>query len=70
EAVLRMDEAEFQTRIELDNVSACGYGPVTAATIGVKRLGTEKADLLSYGTSGDVTGDVDAVVGYAAIAFY
>jgi len=69
EAVLRMDETEFQRRIEESGLSACGFGPVTALTYAAKRLGAKKAELLSYKTSGDVTGDESAVVGYAAIAF-
>jgi AmmeMemoRadiSam system protein B len=36
---------------------------ITAA----KGLGAKSAELLSYKTSGDVTGDTSAVVGYAAI---
>ena len=70
DAVLKMDEAEFQKRIMELRVSACGYGPVTTVTYAAKKLGTSKAELLAYQTSGDVTGETDAVVGYAAIAFY
>jgi len=69
DAVLRMDETDFQKRIEESGVSACGFGPVTALTYAAKKLGAKKAELLSYKTSGDVTGDESAVVGYAAIAF-
>jgi len=32
------------------------------------RLGAEKAELIRYATSGDVTGDNREVVGYAGIA--
>ena len=31
-------------------------------------MGAEKGELIRYGTSGDASGDRDAVVGYAAIA--
>jgi AmmeMemoRadiSam system protein B len=37
---------------------------ITAA----KTLGAKKAELLCYKTSGDITGDYSAVVGYASIA--
>ena len=47
-------------------VTMCGYGPVSAAIVASKMLGAEKAELLAYHTSGDVTGDHSAVVGYAA----
>jgi len=33
-----------------------------------KSLGARKAELIRYATSGDVSGDRDAVVGYAGIA--
>jgi hypothetical protein len=68
-AVMDMDPQEFQTVIEDKSVSACGYGPVTAVIHASKILGAKKAQLLSYKTSGDVTGDKEAVVGYAALSF-
>ncbi|TMI21560.1 AmmeMemoRadiSam system protein B [Candidatus Bathyarchaeota archaeon] len=69
EAVLEMDEKKFQDVIEDKNVSACGYGPVTAVLHASKILGAKQAKLLSYQTSGDTAGDKRSVVGYAAIAF-
>ena len=68
EAVLEMDEKKFQDVIEERNVSACGYGPVTAVLYASKILGAKQAKLLSYQTSGDTGGDKSSVVGYAAIA--
>ena len=68
-AVLEMDEKKFQNVIEEKNVSACGYGPVTAVIHASKILGAKHAKLLSYQTSGDTAGDKRSVVGYAAIAF-
>lgn len=35
-----------------------------------KRLGANRAEVLKYANSGDVTGDKTKVVGYAAILFY
>ena len=40
-----------------------GVAMLTAA----KRLGAQKAQLVQYATSGDVSGDRDTVVGYAGI---
>lgn len=68
-AVVEMDETKFQRVIEDKNVSACGYGPVTALIHAAKLLRTQNPTLLSYHTSGDVTGDTSAVVGYAAASF-
>ncbi len=66
-AVLEMDPARFHETVENNMVSACGYGPVTALVHAAKILGAKHATLLSYHTSGDMTGDKDAVVGYAAL---
>ena len=69
QAALEMNEKKFQETIEEKRVSACGYGPVTAMIHAVKIIGAKKSSLLSYHTSGDVTGDKASVVGYAAAAF-
>ncbi|MEM2102601.1 MAG: AmmeMemoRadiSam system protein B [Candidatus Bathyarchaeia archaeon] len=70
EAVERLDEKQFYTTIENMGITACGYGPITALITAAKALGSKKAKLLRYATSGDVTGDFSAVVGYASVAFY
>ena len=69
QAALEMDEKKFQQIIEEKMVSACGYGPVTALIHATKMLGATNPRLLSYHTSGDVTGDKKSVVGYAAATF-
>jgi MEMO1 family protein len=69
QAALDMNEERFQEIIEEKAVTACGYGPVTAMIHAAKLLGTKKSRLLSYQTSGDVTGDKSSVVGYAAATF-
>ncbi|MGC2197613.1 MAG: AmmeMemoRadiSam system protein B [Terriglobales bacterium] len=47
---------------------ACGGGPIVAAMIAAERLGANKAQLLTYANSGDVTSDRSRVVGYGAVA--
>jgi AmmeMemoRadiSam system protein B len=69
QAVLEMDEVKFYSTIEERQVSACGYGPITALIAAAKVLGAKEAKLLCYKTSGDVSGDYSAVVGYAAVQF-
>ena len=49
------------------DISMCGYGAVAAVLEASRRLGAKRAEILKYATSGDVTGDRDAVVGYAAV---
>ena len=69
DAALDMNERKFQQTIEVKRVSACGYGPVTAMIHAAKLIGARKGSLLSYQTSGDMTGDKSSVVGYAAAFF-
>jgi AmmeMemoRadiSam system protein B len=68
ESILSLDEESLQKVVESQSISMCGYGPVTAAIRAAKLLGAKNASLLSYKTSGDVTGDTGAVVGYASIS--
>ncbi len=69
DAALDMNEEKYYHIVESYGISTCGYGPVIAAITAAKKLGAKKAELLKYGTSGDVLGDRSAVVGYASIAF-
>jgi hypothetical protein len=69
EAVEALDEAKFYSIVEAQRISACGYGPIAALITAAKILGTKGAKVLSYKTSGDVTGDRSSVVGYAAVCF-
>jgi len=64
DAVLKLDEARLYSTVESLRVSMCGYGPVVAVITAAKLLGAEKAEVLCYKTSGDITGDYSAVVGY------
>lgn len=68
EPLQSLDTEEFYRRIENRNVSACGYGPIAAMVSACRTMGATGARLIRYATSGDVTGDRRAVVGYAAIA--
>jgi len=49
---------------------ACGGGPIVATMMAAERLGANRAELLKYANSGDVTGDRSRVVGYSAFALY
>lgn len=48
---------------------ACGKGALAAVLWAAKSLGVDSAAILRHATSGDVTGDYDQVVGYAAAVF-
>jgi MEMO1 family protein len=48
---------------------ACGGAPIVAAMIYAERMGANKAEVLRYANSGDITGDKSRVVGYSADVF-
>jgi AmmeMemoRadiSam system protein B len=50
-----------------ERITMCGVVPVAVMLIAAKELGAKEASLLKYATSGDVSGDYDAVVGYAGM---
>ncbi len=51
-------------------ISMCGVYPTVSVLIASNLLGAKNAKLVKYQTSGDVTGEYDAVVGYAGIVVY
>jgi len=67
EKVRELDIEGLYQVIRENDISMCGYGAVAAVLEASKRLGAKKAEILKYATSGDVTGDRSAVVGYAAV---
>jgi len=67
QALEALDEKKFYDVLEAENVSACGYAPIAALMTYAKALGAKKAELLSHRTSGDITGDMSSVVGYASV---
>jgi AmmeMemoRadiSam system protein B len=69
EAAIKMDETQYYSTVESHGITTCGPGPTIAAIAAAKAQGARKAKLLCYRTSGDVTGDFSAVVGYASISF-
>lgn len=69
EPILSMDVEKFYQVLYEKRVTACGYGAITSAMIACKKMGATKGELLSYATSGDVSGDTESVVGYGSIKF-
>jgi len=66
-AILDMDEKELYTSVINNNISMCGYGPTISMISAMKKLGAKSSRLLSYSTSGDITGDYSSVVGYGSL---
>ena len=69
EPILDMDVDRFYQVLYEKRVTACGYGAMASAMIACKKMGATTGKLLSYATSGDVSGDTESVVGYGSIKF-
>ena len=67
--ILSLDVSKFYDVLDRLAISACGYGAIASVMKAVKDLGATKGQLLKYATSGNVTGDMSAVVGYSSIIF-
>jgi len=67
--LVRMDAVGLLKALEDGSCEACGGGPAAVAVMAARGLGAERAELLRYANSGDVTGDLSSVVGYASITF-
>lgn len=50
-----------------EQISMCGFGPAVAMLSAAKLLGATHAELVKYATSGEVSGDLEMVVGYAGL---
>jgi len=67
--ILKMDVDGFYSTLERLQVTACGFGAISTIMQASKQLGLAKAELLKYASSGDTTGEMDAVVGYGSVRF-
>lgn len=63
--VLALDADGLLTTCGEHRISMCGVVPTAVAIHACKVLGAKKATLVKHATSGDVSGDYGAVVGYA-----
>ena len=64
-----MDASGLLGDVDRGACEACGGGPAAVAILASKAFGAERAVLLKYANSGDITGDRGSVVGYASIIF-
>ena len=69
DAILKLDDQRLNELGESNQVTMCGYGPITTLIAAAKIMGDVKPELLAYKTSGDITGDKSAVVGYSSLTF-
>src|ERR1700674_5095614 len=69
ERLLALDPSGLYDTCRNENISMCGLGPAVAMLTALNQLGVKKSDLVKYATSADVSGERDAVAGYAAMFF-
>lgn len=67
-AVLTGRVEEIGAVVSSSGLSVCGYGAVIAVIAATEGLEDRRIRLLKYATSAAVTGQTDAVVGYAALS--
>ncbi len=65
--ILSLDPEGLYDTVRKEEISMCGFMPVTTMLFAANKLGASKAELLRYSTSGEVSGDYDHVVGYAGM---
>ncbi len=50
------------------DISMCGFAPAVAMLVACRDLNASRGQLIQYANSGEVSGDFERVVGYAALA--
>lgn len=63
-----LDWKSFEKKVDGEDLSICGHGPIAAAMHYAKLAGAKKCELLRYTNSGEASGDFEQVVAYAALA--
>jgi MEMO1 family protein len=69
ERMLKIDAQGLYDVCRTERVSMCGLGPAVTMLTALNHLGGQKAELVRYATSGDVSGNRKEVVGYAGLMF-
>jgi hypothetical protein len=70
DAMLALDPDGLYDTVHSNGITMCGVVPATVALVAATELGAIDAHLVDYATSGDVSGDRSAVVGYAGICIH
>jgi len=67
ERILALDARGLYDVVHKEKISMCGIIPATVMLVAAVELGATTAELVRYGSSGDVNGDTEQVVGYASV---
>jgi len=68
EALASGDGGRLLREVRQGGITMCGVGPAAAVLDAARRLGSVRVEILRYSTSGEVSGERGAVVGYVAAA--
>ena len=64
ESLKNFDLIDFYKNVTTQRVEACGYGAIACVRLTAQKLGANQFSVADYRTSGDISGDRKAVVGY------
>jgi AmmeMemoRadiSam system protein B len=67
--LLQMDACGLYGTCRDAQISMCGLGPAVAMLTALHTIGSQDVELVRYATSGDISRERDAVVGYAGMIF-
>jgi hypothetical protein len=70
DAALGRDPSDLYETVHRHGITMCGVVPAAVAMVAANVLGATAAHLVAYTTSGEVSGDLGAVVGYAGMCFH
>lgn len=67
DAICALDPEGLHQTVRRHDITMCGVAPTVAVLFAAAELGANTATLVRYMTSGEVSGDMDAVVGYCGV---
>jgi len=69
-SVLRLDAEGLYRTVRDDRITMCGVAPTVIMLSAARAAGASRAELVCYTHSGEVSGDMNEVVGYASAIVY
>lgn len=70
EDIKQFDGEKLFNDLQTGKCEMCGGGPVVATIKASKLMGANKSEVLMYRHSGEISGDMNEVVGYVSALFY
>lgn len=65
--ILALDPEGLYEVVHRERITMCGIVPATVMLLAARERGATRAELVRYGNSGEASGDMRRVVGYAAV---